>query len=78
MAIGSKILKIAAGDQFSETLTIPWDNNLGIAYISTLDSVLSNSQLELHIQSKIDESIWLPLYTPSTGDNATIPIIQVK
>lgn len=78
MAIGSKILKIAAGDQFSEILTIPWGINIGIAYIATQDTILSNSKLELRIQSKKDNSVWLPLYNPSTEENASIALVSDK
>lgn len=78
MAIGSKILKIAAGDQFSEILTIPWEINIGIAYITTQDTILPNSKLELYIQSKKDNSVWLPLYNPTTEENASIGLIPDK
>jgi hypothetical protein len=78
MANGLKTLKILAGEQFSDKITIPWGTDLGIAYIATADNVPLGSKLEMHIQSKVNPEVWYPLYSPANSANAAIEIVQGK
>lgn len=78
MAVGSLIVNILAGEDFSEPIALPWDRNLGIAYVATQDDVTSDVELELYVQSKKDANVWLPLYNPTKDSNASIKLIKDK
>lgn len=77
-ATGSRLLKIIAGEVYSEIITLPWETNQGIVYIATLDNISANTKLELWMQSKKDPSVWMPFYNPSKGENAAINLVAGK
>lgn len=77
-AAGSRILKIPAGQEFSEVMLTPWESEMGIAYIATTDTITLDLKIELHIQSKRDKNLWLPFFDPEKGENATLTLVQDK
>lgn len=78
MAIGVQIIKILAGESFSEPIILPWASNTGIAYIATEDAIVANTKLELWVQSKKTPTTFFPFYDTSISANANIPIVQNK
>lgn len=78
MSTGSKIINILAGEEFSESFGLPWEKNLGIAYIATQDEVTSGAKLELYMQSKMDSQVWLPFYNLTTEENASVSLVRNK
>lgn len=75
---GSLTTKILAGSNFSDIITLPWESNIGIAYIATTDDVASGTKMELWMQSKKDPAVWLPFFNPSKNANAAIDLVKDK
>lgn len=77
-AAGSRILKIPAGQEFSDIMLTPWESGMGIAYITTTDTISLGLKIELHMQSKKDSTKWLPFFDPEKGENAALTLVQDK
>lgn len=77
-ATGSRLLTINAGEAFSEIINLPWEVNMGIAYIATTDDVASGTKMELWMQSKKDPAVWLPFFNPTKNANAAIDLVKDK
>lgn len=75
---GSQIIKILQGELESESFELPWESNVGIAYIATQNTILANTNLEMHIKSKVNTDVWLPFFNPTKNINAVITLIQNK
>jgi hypothetical protein len=77
MAIGTKQVKILAGEEFSEAVGLSWESNLGLAYVATSSSVSDGTRLELHGQLK-NQDIWLPFYDEGQNRNASMILLSNK
>lgn len=75
---GSLTSEILNGDLFSGIILMPWEANIGIAYIATTDNVASGTKMELWMQSKKDPAIWLPFFNPTKNANAEIDLVKDK
>lgn len=76
-SIGYSEISIKAGEEFSNEILFR-DVWLGLAYVATLDEVISGSKIELYIQSKLNSEIWLPLLNPTKNENASINLVKDK
>lgn len=73
---GSQIIKILQGELESESFELPWESNVGIAYIATQNTISANTTLEMHIKSKVGTDVWLPFFNPTKNANAAITLVS--
>ena len=78
MSTGYRLLKITSGELESNPMNLPWDSNLGISHIATVDNVVSNTKIEIWLQSKKDSSVWFPFYNSEKSENAALSLIKNK